>query len=61
MSQVLMKMIKIHEGPSTRQLENLTLEELEYFPDNFLINIKSIRMSHKIFQPIPRRIFKSTL
>ena len=47
MFQILLKMIKIYWGLSTRQLMPLTLENLNYLPNNFLINVKSIRISHK--------------
>ena len=46
MSRILIMIIIIHGGPSTRRL---IFERLKYFLKPFLINIKSIQMIHKTF------------
>ena len=56
MSKILIKMIRIHGRPSTRQCMHLRLDRLNYYPNNFLITVKIIQMRHKKFQLISRRI-----
>ena len=49
------KMIRIHRGTSTMQLMKITLERLNYFPENLSIFVKIIQMSHKSIQLISQR------
>ena len=55
------KTIRVHGGPSTRQMINVTLERLDHFLEHLSIFVKSIQMSHNTFQLISRRIILISL
>ena len=61
MSKILINMIRIHGGLSMRQFMHLILERLNYFLKCFLITVKIIQMSNKIFHPKSRKMSKITL
>ena len=56
--KILIKMMRIHGRTSTRKLMHLILEGLKNFPRCFLINVKTILMSHTKFHLKPRIILR---